>query len=75
MGRGKNGPTVGSHDGHEHFKVEMLDEAEEKAIATFTAPTQEAHVIRPGRYHVRISGPVNSARPRNWMQASAAITV
>ena len=28
----------------------------EKTIATFTAPTQEAHVIPPGRYHVRLSG-------------------
>ena len=39
----------------EHFKVEMLDEAEQKTIATFTAPTQEPQVIPPGRYHVRLS--------------------
>ncbi len=39
----------------QHFKVEMLDEAEQKTIATFTAPTQEPQVIPPGRYHVRLS--------------------
>jgi tRNA A-37 threonylcarbamoyl transferase component Bud32/outer membrane protein assembly factor BamB len=39
----------------QHFKVEMLDEAERKTIATFTAPTQEPQVIPAGRYHVRLS--------------------
>jgi tRNA A-37 threonylcarbamoyl transferase component Bud32 len=39
----------------QHFKVEMLDEAEQKTIATFTAPTQQPQVIPPGRYHVRLS--------------------
>ncbi len=38
-----------------HFKVEMLDEAERKTIATFTAPTQEPQVVSAGRYHVRLS--------------------
>ncbi|MGA2257364.1 MAG: hypothetical protein ABSG53_22125, partial [Thermoguttaceae bacterium] len=39
----------------QHFKVEMLDEAERKTIATFTAPTQQPQIIPAGRYHVRLS--------------------
>jgi tRNA A-37 threonylcarbamoyl transferase component Bud32/outer membrane protein assembly factor BamB len=44
-----------SSGSEEHFKVEVLDETEQKAIATFTAPTQQAQVIPPGKYHVRFS--------------------
>ncbi len=37
------------------LKVEVLDEEERTAVATFTAPTQEAQAIPPGHYHVRLS--------------------
>ena len=39
----------------DHFKVEVLDENEQKTIAAFTAPTQEAQIVPPGHYHVRLS--------------------
>ncbi len=41
--------------GEEHLKVDVLDEAEQKPIATFTAPTQQSQEIPPGHYHVRLS--------------------
>ncbi len=47
--------SVGTEGPDQYFKVEMLDEAERKTIATFTAPTQEPQVIPAGRYHVRLS--------------------
>jgi tRNA A-37 threonylcarbamoyl transferase component Bud32 len=37
------------------LKVEVLDEDESTAVATFTAPTQEAQTIAPGHYRVRLS--------------------
>ena len=37
------------------LKVEVLDENEQAAVATFTAPTQQPQTIPPGRYHVRLS--------------------
>ena len=38
-----------------HLKVEVFDQSERNAIATFTAPTQEAQALPPGKYHVRFS--------------------
>ena len=37
------------------LKVEVLDEDEQAAVATFTAPTQQLQTIPPGHYHVRLS--------------------
>ena len=75
MGRRKTGRLSVATTADEHFKVEVLDEAEQKTIATFTAPTQEAQVIPPGSSTCGFPEQVNVARPRNWMQALAAITV
>ena len=41
--------------GEEHLKVEVLDESDQKPVATFTAPTQQPQEIPPGHYHVRLS--------------------
>ena len=37
------------------LKVEVLDQNEQSAVATFTAPTQQPQTIPPGHYHVRLS--------------------
>ncbi len=37
------------------LKVEVLDQDEQAAVATFTAPTQQPQTIPPGHYHVRLS--------------------
>ncbi len=47
--------SVDTEGPDQHFKVEMLDEAQRNTIATFTAPTQSPQVIPPGKYHVRLS--------------------
>ncbi len=37
------------------LKVEVLDQDEQTAVATFTTPTQQPQTIPPGDYHVRLS--------------------
>jgi hypothetical protein len=64
-----------------HFKVEILNEAEDAAVATFTAPTQAAQSIPAGHYHVRLSesGELSEtsqfeATPGHYYDLTAALT-
>ena len=68
-------------DGPDHLKVELLDESEQKAVATFTAPTQEPQSFPAGRYHVRLSraGHLSEtsqldAAVGGWYDATAALS-